>query len=255
MIQVIHRALHVLEHLSRVGEQPPVLGDIARATQLNSATCARILNTLMKAGYVEQEGRRKGYRLGPMAYTLTARGPYRKELVSCAEPLVRDLARLTRETVSVVILHQHTRYTICRTEGSHDVQVRADAVLSDDVYPYATGRLLLANLSPADRDEFIAQSGLPKSSVWPEARTRKELLAELDSLKSMPEVITTYSDQITGIARPIRNGDRIVAALGLFLPVTRFVGSHKETILKGMKTTADAISERLTDMHNPPQAF
>ena len=254
MIQVIHRALNVLEHLSRVGEHLPVLGDIARATQLNSATCARILSTLMSEGYVEQEGRRKGYRLGPMAYTLTARGPYRKDLVACAEPLVRDLARITRETVSVVILHQHTRYTICQTEGSHDVQVRADAVLRDDVYPYATGRLLLSHLSPEDREEFIAQSGLPKASVWPEARTRKGLLAELDALKAMPEVITTYGNQITGVARPIRNGDRIVAALGLYLPVTRFVGAHKDTILKAMKTTADAISERLTGMYNPPQS-
>jgi len=123
MIQVIQRALAVLEHLAWHGENPVALGDIARATGLNSATCARILGTLMLEGYVEQEGRRQGYRLGPMAYTLTCRGPYRKDLVACAEPHVRDLARITGETAIVTILHQNTRYIICRAEGGQDVQV------------------------------------------------------------------------------------------------------------------------------------
>lgn len=251
MIQVLQRALNVLEHLAREGERPSALGDIARATRLNPATCARILGTLMTEGYVEQEGPRKGYRLGPMPYTLTARGPYRKDLVVCAEPLVRDLARDTGETAMVVILHQDTRYILCQTEGTHFVQVRTDAVLREEVYPYATGRLLLAYLAPEGLDAFIAHVGLPEAAVWPEARTKQGLLKELAALKSMSTVVTTFKGQIVGLARPIRNADRVVAGLGLYLPVSRFVGAHKEAILEAMTTTADAISERLTAMHAP----
>jgi IclR family KDG regulon transcriptional repressor len=253
MIQVIHRALNVLEHLSRAGEHPSVLSDIARATGLNAATCARILSTLMGEGYVEQEGRRKGYRLGPMAYTLTARGPYRKDLVACAEPLVRELAEATGETVIVAILQQNTRYTICRTEGNHDVQVRTDAVLRDDVYPYATGRVLLAHMKPAEVDAFVVRSGLPEPTVWPEARTKAGLLAELAKVRAMSTVVTTTKNQIAGLALPIRNDDRVVAALGLYLPASRFVGAHRESLLHSMEVTAHAISARLTEMYGATQ--
>ena len=251
MIQVIQRALAVLEHLAWHGENPVALGDIARATGLNSATCARILGTLMLEGYVEQEGRRQGYRLGPMAYTLTCRGPYRKDLVACAEPHVRDLARITGETAIVTILHQNTRYIICRAEGGQDVQVRADAVLRDDVYPYATGRLLVAHLPPAERDAFIAHSGLPAKAVWPDAHTKPGLLAELAALKSMSTAVTTKNGQIVGLARPIRHADRVVAALGLYLPASRFSGAHRDALLKALDSAADAISAFLTAMHTP----
>lgn len=253
MIQVLQRALNVLEFLAREGDKPSILGDIARATRLNPATCARILSTLMSEGYVEQEGRRKGYRLGPMAYALTARGPYRKDLVACAEPLVGDLARITGETAIVAILHQNTRYTICRAEGGQDVQVRTDSVLRDDVYPYATGRLLLAHLPPADQDAFIAHSGLPAAAVWPEARTQQGLLAELARLKALATVITTNNGQVVGLAQPIRNAGQVVAALGLHLPASRFSGAHKTTLVQTMTAASAAISERLTNMHAPPK--
>jgi IclR family KDG regulon transcriptional repressor len=250
MIQVLHRALDVLALLGRAPDQPVGLGEIARATGLNAATCARILRTLANEGYVEQEGRRQGYRLGPMAYALTARGPYRKDLVTCAEPAVRRLAETTGETALVAIIHRHIRYTLCHIGGAQDVQVRMDAVLSSDVYPTATGRLLLAHLPPAELEAFVSARGLPGAADWPEAQTRPGLLSALAKLRTSDTVLANTQREVIGLARPIRAGVRVVAALGLYLPASRFSGSHKATILREMKTAAAATGARLERMHD-----
>lgn len=245
MIQVVQRTLNVLECLARGGEKPAALGEIAQATGLNPATCSRILKTLVSRDYAEQGGRRQGYQLGPMSYALAARGAYRKDLVASAEPFVRRLAHTTGETAIVAIVHQNTRYTICQAEGGQDVQVRDGAVLCDEVYPYATGRLLLAHMPAADLDAFVAHSGLPDAEIWPRAHTRHGLLTELASLRTSATVVTTKG-QIVGLARPVSRAGRVVAALGLYLPASRFTGARREEIIQALAAAADAITASLT---------
>jgi DNA-binding IclR family transcriptional regulator len=254
MIQVIQRAFDVLEHLARSDGRTCRLGDIARAAELNPATCARILGTLLTEGYVEQEGRRQGYRLGPMAYVLAGHAPYRRDLVAAAEPAVRRLADATGETALVAVLQNNTRYTICRVDGRHDIQVSSAVVLREEVYPTATGRLLLAHLPEDRRDDFIARAGLPSADAWPGAHTRSRLLAALQQLRSESTVIVTTPTRIVGIARPIREADRVIAALGLYLPADRFKGAHRQSILKAMETVAENITERISNPREPRPA-
>lgn len=251
MIRVLHRALSVLEQLAREGERPVALGELAAATGLNPATCARVLRTLVRAGYVDQEGPRKGYRLGPMAYALAAGGPYRKELVACSEAAVNELARATGDTALVAILHQNMRFLLFRAEGGHDVQVRSDTVTRGDVYSAATGRLLMAHLPPEARDAMIEQIGLPDAVVWPGAQTRQKLLKELEALKALSMVIVTTNAHYVAIAKPLRQAGQVVAALGLYLPASRYSASHKAIILKAMDAAAIAIHARVAALHAP----
>ncbi len=227
-----------------------ILGDIAKATGLNAATCSRILTTLMSEGYVEQDGRRKGYRIGPMAYVLTAHGPYRKDLLACAAPVVRELAETTRETALVAILQQNKRYTLCQTDGGQDVQVRTDVILRENLFPTVTGRILLAHLTEAALDDFLAAVGLPDAESWPEATTKVKLLKQLEAIRTQDYVISENPKQTIGVAFPIWNGETVVAALGLYLPLTRFNGDHENVIIREMKAAALKIGERLSQMHN-----
>ncbi len=247
MIQSIRRAFDVLSHVGRAGGKPCVLGDIARAAGLNPATCSRILTTLVAAGYVEQEGARKGYRLGPMAYALTAGAPYRSELVACAELVVAALGRALRETAQVAVLQNNARFIVCQTEGDQALQVRSENLQRGEVYPTATGRLLLAHLPAAARDAFLAAVGLPDARVWPEAATRAGLLRELDALRNQKTVVTQNREQIVGVAAPIRSpSGSVTAALGVYLPASRFCASHKTEILKQIQSAASEITDRLS---------
>ena len=64
MIQVINRALNILEIIAHDHNKEWGLSEIANELELNHGTCANILKTLVQRGYVEQMGLKKGYKLG-----------------------------------------------------------------------------------------------------------------------------------------------------------------------------------------------
>ena len=245
MIQSLEKAFRIIEHQAAEPEEPMSLGSIASSLGLNKATCSHILKTLVSLNYAEQMGPRQGYRLGPMAYSLTRQGPYRKDLVAVAEPLVTQLAAEVRETVLVSTLSRGTRFTLCQVDGTRDVQVKAQPMATANVYETATGRLLLAHLGSKELAAFVRENGLP-GTRWSEVDGEEALGAVLVTLRKAQVVAHVTPHQVVGLACPIREGERVVAALGLFLPEYRFVGEHKEAILRGMRRTAERISSRVS---------
>ena len=85
MIQVLNRALDILEYIAQTDGMPQQLKDIAAHLGLHEATCANILKTLAARDYVEQAKRGAGYTLGPMAYYLPRDKDYRPALVKTAK--------------------------------------------------------------------------------------------------------------------------------------------------------------------------
>ena len=244
MIQVIQRTFDILEFLAQAPDQPRPLGEIAGTLSLNPGTCANILKTMVARGYVNQVAPKKGYTLGPAAYALVRNGPYRRDLVQAAELPMTRLARDLGETVLIAALHRHRRLTLCQVEGDKDLQVRSDVTTTEDIYSLATGRLLLAYLSGDELETFILRHGLPRKS-WPSAQTREDLEAGLREIRTEGEIVTG-SGEVVAVARPLREGEKVVAALGLFLPRFRFRGDHRKKILAGMKATAAEITQRLS---------
>ena len=102
MIQVINRALDILEYSAKHPDHVYSLTDIADHFGLNHATCANILKTLVIRKYIEQVGHKKGYRLGSMAYYLTGNITFRNNLVDIAKPVMKDLCELLNESVIMV---------------------------------------------------------------------------------------------------------------------------------------------------------
>ena len=54
MIQVINRALDIIEFIAREPEKPKSLSDIANTLELNAGTCANIIKTLVERNYIEK---------------------------------------------------------------------------------------------------------------------------------------------------------------------------------------------------------
>jgi len=247
MIRVLHKAFNILEFLAAEPDRPRGLGEIAGDLGLNPATCANILKTMIRRGYAEQVAPKKGYLLGPMACRLARSRPYRRDLLKVAEPLMAELAKDVRETVLLVTLNQSRRFILCQASGDQDLQVRSDVVSSDDVYETATGRLLLAHLPPEQLRTFVTMRGLPKG-VWPEARSRSGLKRALEGIRKEGKVVDISKPQVAAAAFPIRDGEAVVAALGLYLPRFRFKGSHRKRVLAGLGDTAGTISRQLSEL-------
>jgi DNA-binding IclR family transcriptional regulator len=240
MAKVLENALRVLESVAEDPETPRALSIIAAGAGLNPATCSHILKTLAENGYVEQAARKAGYTLGPNAYRLSARGPYRKDLVRRAEPGMLDLSRRLGESVLLSVLRFGRRVTLREVESGAPVTVHSELLREADPWVSATGRVLIAGLDASDLEDLLRIAGRP-GSRWPEAASATGLAESLADIRRKGYAVVE-GREVTGLAFPIREKNRTVAALGSFVPQFRFVSPHREAVTEALRKAAAAAS-------------
>ncbi|GAB2799408.1 IclR family transcriptional regulator [Rhabdobacter roseus] len=245
MVLVIIKAIDILEYLAQDQERAFTLTEISESLELNQATCANILKTLVSKNFVEHLGRKKGYRLGPMAFNLTNNLSYNQNLIMAAKDVMEDLTTLLNETSLLGTLRNQKRYILHLVNSDQDLQVRSRT--ERNVYETATGRLLLAYLSKKERDSFLMSNGLPTPEVWKEATSPEGLEKELQKIVQDELVITYSVKHIVGFAVPIRKNEKVIAALGIFLPEIRCPAPRKKQLVQALKQAADKINKRLTE--------
>lgn len=243
MIQVINRALNILEFIAQHPNREYSLTEIADHHQLNHGTCANILKTLVARGYIEQVGHKKGYRLGPMSYHLTRNKAYRRDLIVAADPLMQQLTQAVNETSLLAIILNDRRITLHSVECDHDIQARGN--VDRPVYDSATGRLLLAYQADNEQVRFARTYGLPTDDMWPGISTEDQLVAALAQLREANLSVVLTNRHIVGLAVPVQQQGQVVAALGVFLPETRYTDAHRDQIINELQTAAKQVSKAL----------
>jgi len=239
MIQSLERAFGILQILAEKPETHRGLAEIADRIGLNRSTCANLLKTLVGLGYAEQAAPRRGYIPGPMVYYLARSGPYRKDIISPARPILAKLAHSLSETALIATFRMGKRFVLCQVDGNSVLTVRDEYLLRDDIYKTSTGRLLIASLSGEELASFVQLNGLP-DNTWPGVRSLEDLKREL-AVIAREKIVVTPGPTI-GIAVPIFEDRSIVAALGVFLPSSRFDKRRKTAIIAEMRRTAGELT-------------
>lgn len=243
MIQVIVRALDILEFVAQHGKEPVQLIKIARKAGLSQPTTANIVKTLVDKNYLEHVGRKEGYRLGSNAYHLTGNLSYNENLISLAKVFMEELTKNLNETSLIAVIRNNKRVILHLAECDNDLNVRARMV--SDVYTTATGRLLLAYYNTKELDNFIKSAGLPSKQVWPGAETKEGLQEVLEQIRKEEFVEFTSVNHTVGFAVPVYKKRLVIAGLSVFVPESRCTAAHKEKIVKQIRRTAKKIKEQL----------
>lgn len=244
MIQVLHRAFDILELIARDNTKALSLGEIANALQLNHATCANIIKTMVTRNYLEQLGPKKGYKLGYMAYQVVGNGSFEDKLKRAATELMENLTATLNETCLLAILKRQYRLIVHQVHAERDLMVRSS--VEKEAYNSASGRLLVALLPDDERDVFMDKYGLPDKSVWPEAATEAGLRKEFDAIHQRGYARQVTDSHILGLACGVREDGEVVASLSVYLPVSRLTEHKEEEILKHLKKTALLLEGKLT---------
>ena len=242
MIQVLNRALDILEYIAQTEGKPQQLRDIAAHLGLHEATCANILKTLAARDYVEQAKRGAGYTLGPMAYYLPRDKDYRPALVKTAKPHIDTLSLKLNESCILTILHNVKRYVLYHVECQQVLMVHREHFLSKNFYESASARLLLSYATDEEVKQIIDQHGLP-GEEWTEARKIRQLDAARLNIREQgyAEVIT--ASHIAGIAVPIFENERVIASLSVYLPSIRYREDRRAKILEALLSTSEKVSK------------
>lgn len=240
MIQVINRALDILEVLSEDLTKEYGLKEIADRMSLNHGTCANIIKTLLLRGYIEKG---KGYTLGPNAYYLTNNFSNKDELLkACTEPM-QQLREELKESCIIAILKNNMRITLHKETSLHELQ--ANTRDEKNAYQTATGRILLAFLEQNEKASFLKNYGLP-GQMWKEAKNEKELSKELTKIRKEGWAINKADSSIIGIAVPVEIKGKVFASLGIYLPEIRFNAQIRTKFILALKKTAELISKHYT---------
>ena len=227
MVLVIVKALDILEFIARDAERAYSLTEIAEGLHMHQATCVNIMQTLVEKSYLEHLGRKKGYRLGPMAYNLTNNLAYSQHLVTAAKEVMENLTARFNETSILGVIRNQKRFIVHLVNSDQDLQVRSRSERS--LYETATGRLLLAYLPSRERDSLITSIGLPASLIWPEADTLVGLETELARIQAEGVCITLSPTHIIGLA----------------VPEIRCSSKRQAEIAQALQAAAQSINERL----------
>ncbi len=222
MPDLLDRATCLIAALGGSGGGALALGAVAARAGIPPATCSRLLKRLAALGWVDQDGNRGTYRLGPRAFALAAGEPYAPALVAVALPAMRALADASGGGCTLSVLRPWRRVLLWECGGVHGGG-RQSLRAEDDVWTRASGRLLVAALPAAQRARWIAHLGLPGARQWPGLATRGELLAELAALRR--QAWAQADDPrlgVRGAAVLVDDHAGGHAALGLFLPTARW---------------------------------
>lgn len=245
MIQVIHRALDILEIMSKDRSRTFLLSEIAAGLNLNAGTCANIIKTLVNRGYIEHRGRKSGYCLGPKSFLLTGNYAHKQQLTDSAAEPMEQLSEKLREGCILSVLKDNLRVIIHEVKSNQELQVVN--LKEKNAYDSSTGRMILACLTDQEKMEFIRKYGLPSVDIWAGIEDEEDLMTELHIIQKKQLAVQISGAQIIGLAVPVLLQGKVVASLGVYLPQARFAGVLADQVPLELRRTAEMINNRLMD--------
>lgn len=240
MIKVLHKALNILEFVSRDPEGQP-LSAIAAAIGEKPTTTSNIVQVLAKRNYLERAGGK--WRLGINAYLLTgSASDYDQTVCRRAEPLLRALAEETKTSAVLSVWRGNERYVLLRITDGSPVTVNRKYPEAREIYQTATGILLLSAQSPEIVAAQMANHGIPGNPA-PSAEETEEFLRTLERCR-MQGYYYRETEDVFEAAAPVRDSaGEIRTAVGIFLP--RFRMTDRERTVATLLNATEALEAAL----------
>jgi IclR family acetate operon transcriptional repressor len=160
-LKVVAKTFRAMEIIAQHPEGIP-LGDLARRSGGQpKATVFRILHTLTKLGYAEQDERTGAYRLTRRVQAL-GRGESRETLKQVVRPYMERLRVQFEQTVALGVLDGDQLQYIEILDGLRSI--RMNATVNSYAPPHCTslGKAILSRLPPEERARILSRRPLAK---------------------------------------------------------------------------------------------
>jgi DNA-binding IclR family transcriptional regulator len=220
--------------------------ELARRLGLHKSTASRLLATLQRRGLVEQDDETGKYRLGIVVIRLAERAEKTLDLRGIAMPELERLARLTRETTGLGVLHGEQLLTVAQADGPNLIAVGDWTGRSVPLHCVASGKVLMAAL--AEREVLrIVRRGLNAHTE----RTITELEPLLEELarirrRGYATAIGEYETGLNAVAAPVHDArGSVIAAVDVWGPAFRVTPRRIPELAVQVREAAAAISVRL----------
>ena len=243
-VRAVGRALDILLAFS---PQDATLSasELLERLDLSRPTLYRLLYTLQSHGFVTAEGEPQRFRLGPAVAQLAHSWSASLDLVSLAQPMLRQLWRDSDETVALFVPQGVMRVCVAELPSAQALSFKRGTGYQERIAIGASGRVMLAHMA-SDAELPHWTQGTP---VDP-----KKLARELALIRSKG-FATSKNELIQGavaVAAPFFNGaGKVAGALAVFGPAVRIKAAQASAFAALVTSQAQALSRALGYARSP----
>ena len=249
-VQSLDRGLAVIRAFGPDRERLS-LSEVARATGLTRAAARRFLLTLVKLGYVRNDGRE--FSLRPRVLELGYAYLSGLALPEVAAPHMEELVARLHESSSISVLDGHQIVYVVRVPTKRIMTVAISVGTRFPAYATSMGRVLLAQLSDDELERYLAEATferLTSRTVTNPARLRT--IVRDAARQGYAIVDQELEEGLRAVAAPIRGADVGSAAINVSAHASRVsMGAMRGQILPALLETARQIEADLQAQSSP----
>ena len=249
-VQSLDRGLAVIRAFGPDRERLS-LSEVARVTGLTRAAARRFLLTLVKLGYVRNDGRE--FSLRPRVLELGYAYLSGLALPEVAAPHMEELVARLHESSSISVLDGHHIVYVVRVPTKRIMTVAISVGTRFPAYATSMGRVLLAQLSDDELERYLAEATferLTSRTVTNPARLRT--IVRDAARQGYAIVDQELEEGLRAVAAPIRGADVGSAAINVSAHASRVsMGAMRGQILPALLETARQIEADLQAQSSP----
>ncbi len=245
-IEVLGKAFDIVAVFTHA-EPRLTLKQIVLRTGLPKTTVFRILSTLVERQFCEFDAERGEYSLG---FAFLRFGDIRRRQANVhaeALPVMREMRNELNETIVLSIRTGNYRVHIDFVEGLHPMRRIAEVGVQAPLYAGAASKVLLAGLSEAELDRYLAETELEafqQTTITDKQALRRELarIRAQGFAESKGELFAGGG----ALAAPIRDfTGNTVGVIDILTPEHRYTAEHRERCIALLSRGVATVSARL----------
>lgn len=215
--------------------------ELSEMTGIALPTVYRYLAVLREVGLLIGDDR-GNYHLSVRLVGLAQAAEAADSLVAIADPVMRELADLTGETVLLVRLISRAAVCVHRIESSHPLRTSYEPGQPLSLEHGASARLLLGSMSAKARQAVLA----PLAARDPRRAAQLEEDVQLAVERGWATSREEIDRGVWAVSAAVRDADgQLVAALSVPSPLVRAPAEARDRLLEQVRGKADQLSELL----------
>lgn len=174
--QTAHRTLDLLRRIGERHLEGAKLAELLEATGLQRSTAHRLIACLVQEGFVERDAEARRYRLGVEAMQLGFAWGGGAPLIQRCTPAMQRIARLTGDTVFLIVRSGDSALCLHREEGAYPIKAFVvDAGMRRLLGMSAVGVAMLAQMPDAEIESVYLRS----AAEYRRSGVSREMLRDL----------------------------------------------------------------------------
>jgi len=239
----VDKALILLEFFT-VAEPEWGLSELAREAGHDKATTLRLLNSLIRGGFVEQHPITKKFRLGRQILKLARVRETSFPIASVVEPVIQSLTAETGETAHAALGSGSGMITIGIAEPQRSTRVYVDPSQRLPFHATASGIAYLAFADASTIEDFLRANGFEKHTdqTVDRADDLRKLLSDTRR-RGFAVSARTFENEVVGIAAPFFDATgQVYGTIAVASVASRFASESERLIASAVRKAANEVT-------------